>query len=30
VNWLDTQLTNKQMNYVVKNARLLKQKGNIL
>jgi hypothetical protein len=31
VNWLDSQLTNKQMNYVVKNARLLKeQKGKII
>ena len=25
VNWLDTNLTNNQMNYIIKNARLLKE-----
>ena len=31
VNWMDSQLTNNKMNYVVKNARLLKeQKGKII
>ncbi len=31
VNWMDSKLTNNQMNYVVKNARLLKeQKGKII
>ena len=25
VNWIDTELTNNQMNYIIKNARLLKE-----
>ena len=30
VNWIDTNLTNNQMNYIVKNSRILKTKKGIL
>jgi hypothetical protein len=30
VNWIDTNLTNNQMNYIVKNARILKTQKGIL